>query len=131
MTRSLTEIERLTALERSRGETIAKLNHGGGLTHAQRELELERLSAINEELASLAAKSAPPPPPPVLKDVGSITAETAAKRAAEIRARPEYWKPNLRDKDGQLVITAEAHANLVREHSELLARAAEDASQAS
>ena len=124
MTRPLTEIEKQVSLQQARNESVARLN-AGGLPADAADLEVERLAAINAELATIAEQAAPPPPSPVLTNPGAISPADAAKRAAEIRADPRYWDPRKTDAKGQRLTDAD-HQRLVQEHSELLARASEE-----
>lgn len=121
MTRPLAEVEAEAALITKRRDVLNRI-WAGGITADEERLEREKLDAIGAELDALEQKRAPAPVPPVLPDVGKLSREDAAKRAAEIRAAPEYFTG--RKADGTRLGAAE-HERLVREHSELLARAAE------
>jgi hypothetical protein len=129
VTRLLAEIQAEGAKRARREELFTQLASGRLRGDAER-IAREELEATDAELAAIAEGRAPVPTAPVLADPKSISREEAAKRAAEIRAKPEYWNPHRRDAEGKLLITAEAHTQLVREHSELLARAADEAAEA-
>jgi hypothetical protein len=126
VTRPLVEIEAEAALVRKRSETLDRIWRGG-LTAAEERLEREKLDAIGSELAALNEKRAPPPVPPVIANIETIAPADAAKRAAEIRARPEYFTG--RTAEGERLPAAE-HERLVREAQELTERAAATAESA-
>lgn len=99
--------------------------YSGRVFGADLQLESQRLVLLTAKLLELeeAAQSKAPPPNP---EFAKLPAEEAGKRAAAIRDRPEYWRPDSTfDKDGARVITREAHQALVREHHELVSRATE------
>lgn len=123
MTRPLEETVDEAAKVARRSELVLQLSDGRLRGDAER-LAAEELQGINAALAAIAEKRAPAPPSPAFPDVAQLKPAEAAAKAAAIRARPEYFKPDL-VKDGKRVVTAEEHARLVQEHSELLARAAE------
>lgn len=104
---------------------------GGGMGTEERELEQQRLVALNEKLLGLEEVAAPAPPPPAVPDITKIPPVEAAKRAAAIRARPEFWKPGTTlNAEGTPVISREEHAKLQREIVEYDRRAGETAENA-
>ncbi|HYG66189.1 MAG TPA: hypothetical protein VD838_00970 [Anaeromyxobacteraceae bacterium] len=122
MTRPLSEIELEAELNRKRRASFDRLLRGG-LTSDEERLERENFAAISAELGALKDKAAPPPAQPLL-DLSKVAPSEAAKRAATIAADPRFWDPRKADAEGKR-LSADEHARLVQERSELIARAAE------
>jgi hypothetical protein len=127
MSRTIEQIDEMRGLRAEIAATRGRLTDGSWMPDADRRLEGERLQALTAKLLELEDAARPPPPPPVLDPEQRITRDEAAKRAKEIRARPEFWNSGLLRADGTQVISHEAHAQLVREVAELDAIALGDA----
>lgn len=90
------------------------------MTHAEREVEVQHLVELTRRETE-AQGTVEPAPPPRLESVAKLTPEGAAKRAAEIRAMPAYWRPSVPDQEGR-VVTKEQHEALCRELVECTGR---------
>lgn len=117
MARTVEQIEEQLRIERDLGESFNRLQ-GGGLSWQERELETERRSALVARLEELKAAAKPPPPPPV-SNAKTLSPAEAAKRAAEIRDDPKYFKQPCGLAERQ------AHERLIQEHGEMMRRSEE------
>lgn len=120
------QVEKLRAIRAEQNATRERLLTGN-MTMAERKAEQDHLVELTRQAIEVEEAAAPKPPPPV-SDAGKITPEEARARAAAIRARPEFWKPdNTFDKDGKAVITRQEHERLKAELLEFDARSRETA----
>lgn len=126
---TLEQLEAIRAVKVEIATTRARILKGG-MGNEERELEQQRLLSLTERQLQFEAAAEPTPPPPAVPDIAKIPPAEAAKRAAAIRARPEYWKPGTTLKeDGSPVISRAAHEQLRSELVELDARAGESEGQ--
>lgn len=118
--------EQLEAIRTKRAEIdVARERVKAAVETRTRQVEQEHLVELHRQLLEL-EEATEPQPPPAVPGIASVPPAEAGKRAAAIRARKEYWNPSgTFDKDGNPVLTREAHEQLRRELVELDARAAE------
>jgi hypothetical protein len=120
------QVEKLRGIRAEQYATRERLLTGN-MTMAERKAEQDHLVELTRQALEVEESAAPKAPPPV-SDAGKITPEEAGKRAATIRARPEFWKPdNTFDKDGKPAITRQEHEKLKAELLEYDARSRETA----
>lgn len=122
----------LEAIRAKRAEAAAARERliEGRLTGRERQVEEAHLVALHGEILALEAAADAPSPHPKASEIAALTPAEAAKRAAELRERPEYQSASARDKDGNLLMTTGQREALLAEHVELIRRAAEPADAA-
>lgn len=119
--RTLEQIQELNRIDERR-EAILARSQGLGVTGEMAQRFEEELAALNERRAEL-TRPAAPAPTAAATAARDLSPKDAAAKAAEIRARPEWFKG--RRADGTRLTTAE-HEQLVQEHAALSERAAEE-----
>lgn len=114
------QLEAKRALQSQRTATVERILREN-LTPAEREAEMQHLVHLDGQIAAFDE----PPPAVPNEAVAKLSPAAAKARAAEIRAMPEFWRPDTTfGKDGKQIITRQQRDVLARELVELDTRSA-------